>query len=299
MRQAGEQPPTVSIGADPDTIQVGEPSTLTWSSINADSCVIEPDIGSVGVNGSITVSPTETTTYTIAATGVGGTATASVTVTVLYPPTVELSADPEGILLGESSTLTWTSSHADFCVIEPGIGSVPVNGSLTVTPTETTTYSITATGAGGTAIASVTVTISPITISITSPLDGETITRPDVMVQGTITNTTGNETGVVVNGVIAIVCGDQFVANHVPLGEGENTITAVATDTDENPAEASITVNAVTTGDYIRITADDESGVSGATAFETTLRIDGSFSFTGSSVADTGPGCGGISVQLC
>jgi glucodextranase-like protein len=77
-----------------------------------------------------------------------------------------------------------------------------------------------------------------------------------------------------VNGIIALVYGNQFVANHVPLEEGENTITATAADTDGNTVEISITVNAETTGDYI--TADTESGVS---PVETTLSIEGSFTF--------------------
>ena len=32
VRQAGEQPPTVTINADPETIQGGESSTLSWIS---------------------------------------------------------------------------------------------------------------------------------------------------------------------------------------------------------------------------------------------------------------------------
>lgn len=75
-------PPTVTLSADPATIYIGDSSTLTWSSIIADSCVIEPGIGSVDLNGSTTVSPTETTAYTITATGLGGTTTASATVTI-------------------------------------------------------------------------------------------------------------------------------------------------------------------------------------------------------------------------
>ncbi|MBW1910616.1 MAG: IPT/TIG domain-containing protein, partial [Deltaproteobacteria bacterium] len=153
--------PTVDISAYPESIQVGQSSTLTWSSIDAGSCVIEPGIGSVDVNGSTTVSPTETTTYTITATGPGGSATDNVTVTVTNPqPTVSITAEPESIQIGESSTLTWTSTNADSCVIEPGIGSVDINGSITVSPTETTTYTITATGSGGTATDSVTVTVT-------------------------------------------------------------------------------------------------------------------------------------------
>ena len=50
------------------------------------------------------------------------------------------------------------------------------------------------------------------------------------MVAEDISNTTGNETGVTVNGITAMVYGGQFVANHIPLTEGLNTITADAND---------------------------------------------------------------------
>ena len=66
--------PTVSIAADPETIEIGSASTLTWSSTNADSVTIDQGIGSVDPSGTATVSPTETTTYTITTTGPGGTA---------------------------------------------------------------------------------------------------------------------------------------------------------------------------------------------------------------------------------
>ena len=129
--------------------------------------------------------------------------------------------------------------------------------------------------------------LTPITLEITSPNHGETIYRPDILVKGTITNSEGNETGVTVNGMSSIVIGGQFVANHVPLEEGENIITAIATDTEGYTATASITVYAETTGDYIKLTADTESGVS---PLEVTLRIEATFSFTESSLTYTGPG---------
>ncbi|MFH2011587.1 MAG: RHS repeat-associated core domain-containing protein [Pseudomonadota bacterium] len=81
-------PPTVSISSAPVTIQAGESSTLTWSSTDADTASIDQGIGSVPVNGSTDVSPTETTTYTITVTGPGGTDQDSATVTVtVAPPT--------------------------------------------------------------------------------------------------------------------------------------------------------------------------------------------------------------------
>jgi hypothetical protein len=170
-------PPTVTINAVPETIEFGGSSTLTWTSTNANSCLIEPDIGSVGFSGSVAVSPTESTTYTITASGPGGTGTASVTVTVTYPmPTVSMSANPETILVGDSATLSWTSTDADSATIDQGMGEVPVKGSTEVSPTETTTYTITVTGPGGTATDSVTVTVMTYpapTVSINA--DPETI----------------------------------------------------------------------------------------------------------------------------
>jgi hypothetical protein len=125
-----------------------------------------------------------------------------------------------------------------------------------------------------------------ITIYISSPLDGEAVSKPGVTVKGAIINTTGNETGVTVNGIPAAVYGNQFIASHVPLAEGSNTLTVTATDMAGNSATTSITVNAVTTGSYIRFTSDIESGIA---PLEAILRIDGSFSITNSNMSVTGP----------
>lgn len=153
-------PPEVTLTAVPDSIQFGESSTLSWSSTNAVSATLDPGIGEVPVSGSIEVFPTETTTYTIEVTGPGGSASASATVTVIYPsPTVTISADPSTILPGQSSTLTWSSTYADTCVLEPDVGAVAINGSVSVSPRRTTTYTMTATGSGGTATAQVEITV--------------------------------------------------------------------------------------------------------------------------------------------
>jgi YD repeat-containing protein len=74
--------PQVSFSADPESINRGRSSTLSWSATNAEKCVIEPAIGNVDTNGSIFVSPLQDTTYTLTATGPGGTASDSVTVFV-------------------------------------------------------------------------------------------------------------------------------------------------------------------------------------------------------------------------
>ncbi len=69
--------------ADPDTINVGECSTLVWGQVSgAVAATIDHGIGGVATPGSKLVCPTETTTYGMNASGPGGSATASTTITV-------------------------------------------------------------------------------------------------------------------------------------------------------------------------------------------------------------------------
>ena len=103
-------------------------------------------------------------------------------------------------------------------------------------------------------------------ITITSPSAAEIISKPEIMVKGNIINFTGNETGVTVNGKVANVYGNQFVANNVSLVEGVNTITVTAKDTANNSATASVTVNAVTTGSYVKLSSSLASGIAPLTA---------------------------------
>jgi OmpA-OmpF porin, OOP family len=80
--------PTVSISADPATIEQGQCSMLAWSTTDASSASIE-GIGSVDPSGSRQVCPGSTAQYTITAMGDGGTRTTSTTVTVNPPPAVK------------------------------------------------------------------------------------------------------------------------------------------------------------------------------------------------------------------
>jgi hypothetical protein len=75
--------PSIIFIASPDTILPEQSSTLTWSTQNATSIVIDHGIGTVDAAGMKVVAPLVTTTYVITATGSGGTQTASVTVKVI------------------------------------------------------------------------------------------------------------------------------------------------------------------------------------------------------------------------
>ena len=78
--------PTVTISADPSTIEKGQSSTLTWSSTGATNVSIDQGIGDVSTSGSRSVSPSSSTTYMISVKGEGGTAQASTRITATSPP---------------------------------------------------------------------------------------------------------------------------------------------------------------------------------------------------------------------
>jgi len=78
--------PTVSLSANPPSIDAGKCSTLFWSSENASSASIDQGIGGVEKSGSRHVCPSASTLYTISASGEGGSNTAKTTVTVNPPP---------------------------------------------------------------------------------------------------------------------------------------------------------------------------------------------------------------------
>jgi peptidoglycan-associated lipoprotein len=91
---ATQPAPTVSITADPLAIDLGQSVVLNWRSTGASSVKID-GIGEVPVNGTQTVSPSNSTNFHIVATNNGGTTEASVRVTVRVPvaPTAPTGGD--------------------------------------------------------------------------------------------------------------------------------------------------------------------------------------------------------------
>jgi len=77
----GASPSISSFTATPSTTSAGSSVTLNWSASGASYFVISPNVGAVRGN-SAKVSPSQTTTYTLAATNQFGRTTAMVTVTV-------------------------------------------------------------------------------------------------------------------------------------------------------------------------------------------------------------------------
>ena len=77
--------PTATLAANPNVIQHGQSTTLTWRTMNANDITIE-GLGTVPASGSRSVMPGESTTYTLIAKGPGGTNDASARVTVNLAP---------------------------------------------------------------------------------------------------------------------------------------------------------------------------------------------------------------------
>jgi len=81
--------PTVSLSADKTTINPGESAKLTWTSTDASNVSIAPEVGAVTAQGTTTVTPARSTTYTITASGAGGNADATVSIAVNTAPVTE------------------------------------------------------------------------------------------------------------------------------------------------------------------------------------------------------------------
>jgi hypothetical protein len=113
--------------------------------------------------------------------------------------------------------------------------------------------------AGNQAEASITVSVSHFRAEIISPANGATVNKSAALVQGRIYNS-GGEIGVVINGVLAEVQGNDFAAI-VPLQVGQNILTAVATTVDGFQVQTSVTINTASQQEMIRFTVYPSSGI--------------------------------------
>ena len=119
-------PVVSSFAANPSSIDPGQSSTLSWSTINATSASIDNGVGAAPIGGSVSVSPRQTTTYALTATGPGGSATATATVTVSAPTArVIIGNFPTGMLQATGGTAATDS----FTLAN--VGSAPANVTLT------------------------------------------------------------------------------------------------------------------------------------------------------------------------
>ena len=230
----------------------------------------------------------------------GQTVVSNVILEPIAPIITELTATD---ITPDSARITWkTDQPSDSQVVySTGYGGDTVTDATlttshsmvltTLRPSQTYYYRVMSTGENGaTGVSPYNqfYTKAQVNLQITSPANGAAINGSSVMVYGNVSSTAWNdEIGVTVNGIVASVVNGQFAVSHVPLTEGQNKITVVVTDTGGATATQTITVNAATTGDYIKVSATPESGVG---PLETTLRISGTIAITSPSISINGSG---------
>jgi len=102
--------PTATITADPLAVDLGQTVVLNWRTTNATVVTID-GIGQVPVNGTQTVSPSNSTIFRLTAKGDGGTTQANVRVTV-RPVAANTGDVLPGVSRGEGGKVTDSEFHA-------------------------------------------------------------------------------------------------------------------------------------------------------------------------------------------
>jgi len=151
--------PKVAVSVSNDKIQQGQQVKVSWTSEHAKAVTLDGE--KVDKVGSKVFTPPSTTTYLAVATRGNKEARDSKTVDVTQrpaKPTISISADPNSITKGQSTTVRWSSTNADRVAIS-GFGDVRGSGSRSVSPDQSTTYTATATGPGGSDSAAARVTV--------------------------------------------------------------------------------------------------------------------------------------------
>ena len=234
----GPAPASVSLSASSTLVSAGTPVTLTWSSSNADSCTASGGwSGGRGLSGSETVGPvTEETTYTLSCSGAGGGGVQQVTVRVDPGAgvSVTLTASPEYVSAGGSTTLSWDTQGASSCTAGDGwSGSRSTSGSFTAGSIDaTTTFSLNCDGPGGNGLGMVTVQVVDKVLRWQAPtenIDGTPLTdlAGYVIYWGTVSRTyTGSQT---INSPVTT----QWEAT-VPAGRYYFAMTAFDSDNNES-----------------------------------------------------------------
>ncbi len=138
--------PGITCSADPETVDPGGSSTLSWTATSSKSVSITPDPGggTPGTSGPKTVTPSSTTTYTFTATGSANrtaTCSARVTVTTDRPTIDSFTPSAANIKTNGSSTLSWQTSNAKAVTLNGT--AVALDGSQVVRPSTTEAHEYT------------------------------------------------------------------------------------------------------------------------------------------------------------
>src|SRR3990167_5441502 len=142
-------------------------------------------------------------------------------------PSCTLTATPDSITRGQSSTLSWTSANATTGTINQGVGAMPpiASGSKSVSPTSSSLYTATVTGVGvgasATCEANVDVTTgtgdtTKPTVSLTAPAASSTVSSTVTISANSFDPSTGS-------GQVSGVAGVQFKVDGANVGAEDTT----------------------------------------------------------------------------
>jgi hypothetical protein len=133
-----------SFTADDYSIDSGDSTKLRWSTTDCDYVNITSVGSRLNPDGSASVSPTSTKTYTLTAYPGGATRTVRINVNEKNVCSINsFSADSYTLTNGQSTVLRWSTTGMDSVDITPGYSNRAESGSVTISPSVTTTYTLT------------------------------------------------------------------------------------------------------------------------------------------------------------
>lgn len=298
--------PSATFAANPSDLELGNNTTLQWSTTDASTVTITPSpvAGSgmpgpqtVSASGSLTIRPTAINqspgyTYTLRATSDGcSPQTITKTAVVIVRPVAVAPACPNVIsftadscvLSGDSSTLRWNVADSDFVTISgPGVSQTFSSnpngtGSLVVNPTADSTYTITATRSGSCTAASPPFpTTASVNVRIKQP---PTVTNfsasPALIDTGQTSRLTWNESSNIATVQITAIGGDtntytvppgQRFLDVRPASTATYTITVTSNDCAAQMATQSVTVTVASCPTINSFTATTSSIIAGGSS---------------------------------
>lgn len=238
-----------TLTATPSSIVQGAASTLTASCSPAanDYTWTGGTCAGVTVN-TCTVTPAANTSYTVVGNITGSTPSTPVSATVtVVPPSCTLTANPDSVGLGGSTTLTANCSPAATGYTWTGGACVGnLTNTCTDTPAVTTIYAVTGTGTNTATSSGVTVTVVPPYCTVTA--------NPTSVIPGGSTTLTAScspaatgytWTGGTCAGNLTNTCTDTLAATttYAATGTGTNTATSPGVTVTVTPPSCTLTAS--------------------------------------------------------
>ncbi|MFA5877442.1 MAG: hypothetical protein WC880_03720 [Candidatus Paceibacterota bacterium] len=149
--------------AFPTTVVYGAPSLLSWTSARAVSCTGGNFNTGGRTAGTLSVTPTDTTLYTLTCTDASGNRAFSTATVTVIAPTLSLIATPQLVRSGDPVTITWfVGGSVNACTVSgPGLSSSLTAGSKSVVITSESLYTFSCTAGSLRPSVSATVKILP------------------------------------------------------------------------------------------------------------------------------------------